>query len=218
MLSSVSVWSLIVHLCFCLCVETFLLFHPHGGIQTSLDQQLLVSEQNDMWEEQRGVRRERDDLNCITGCTSPRPRDSEAAAPEIFWLSRRVDGQDVTVGDGNKAKFAPEWKCKQEERGASARGQPCLLQVETMEHKFALAKTICRKRNAVCYICFTAFTVTTGHLFSLKEFKDKTVAFFFSIEIAWKEGKGGGGSLIMSCDTRAALKTKLSCLKSSCRL
>lgn len=44
-LSSMSSF-LIVHLCFCSCVVTFLLFHPHGCVQTSLDQQLLMSEQN----------------------------------------------------------------------------------------------------------------------------------------------------------------------------
>lgn len=44
-LSMSSVLSVIVHLCFCLYVMTFVLFHPHGCIETSLDQQLLVSEQ-----------------------------------------------------------------------------------------------------------------------------------------------------------------------------
>lgn len=41
-----SVLSLVVHLRLCLEVEAFLLFHPHGCIQTSTLQQLLMSEQN----------------------------------------------------------------------------------------------------------------------------------------------------------------------------
>lgn len=41
-----SVLSLIVLLHPCLHAEVFLLFRPHGCIQTSLDQQLLVSENN----------------------------------------------------------------------------------------------------------------------------------------------------------------------------
>lgn len=41
-----SVLSLVAHLCLWLDVEAFLLFHPHGCIQTSTLQQLLMSEQS----------------------------------------------------------------------------------------------------------------------------------------------------------------------------
>lgn len=57
-----SVLSLMVDQCFCFRVETFLLFHPHGCIQTSLREQLLVPDHNGLWEEQKGengVREER---------------------------------------------------------------------------------------------------------------------------------------------------------------
>lgn len=57
-----SVLSLMVHQCFCFRVETFLLFHPHGCVQTSLREQLLVPDHNGLWEEQKGengVREER---------------------------------------------------------------------------------------------------------------------------------------------------------------
>lgn len=60
-----SVLSLIVLLCLCLYVEAFLLFHPHGCIQTSLDQQLLVSEQNRLLRREKNGVRERNYQNYI---------------------------------------------------------------------------------------------------------------------------------------------------------
>lgn len=80
-----SVLSLVVHLCLWLDVEAFLLFHPHGCIQTSTLQQLLVSEQN------RIIRKTKTWGNGLTGNWRPKcPKTTRKKDGIRLWGSETL--------------------------------------------------------------------------------------------------------------------------------